>query len=109
MAALNSRFDQEPLTNCPGASGIADPSRCSEINFMTRGARFCWLTLSILPCMTWADENQKPTAKPSDPTEISFEQLVKMEIPVVEAASKYKQKITEAPSSVTIVTSDEVK
>ena len=32
-----------------------------------------------------------------------------MEIPMVEAASKYKQKTTEAPSSVTIVTADEVK
>ena len=32
-----------------------------------------------------------------------------MEIPTVEAASKYKQKTTEAPSSITIITSDEVK
>src|SRR5207247_1263804 len=32
-----------------------------------------------------------------------------MEVPVVEAASKYRQKTTEAPSSVTIITSDEVK
>src|SRR5439155_10117118 len=45
----------------------------------------------------------------AEPAEISLEQLMKMEIPVVEAASKYKQKITEAPSSVTIITSDEVK
>src|SRR5438445_3702943 len=32
-----------------------------------------------------------------------------MEIPTVEAASKYKQKITEAPASVTIIGADEVK
>ena len=44
-----------------------------------------------------------------DPTEISLEQLVKMEVPTVEAASKYKQKTTEAPASVTIITADEVK
>lgn len=48
-------------------------------------------------------------APPADPTEISFEQLVKMEVPTVEAASKYKQKTTEAPASVTIITADEVK
>lgn len=48
-------------------------------------------------------------ALPADPTEISFEQLVKMEVPTVEAASKYKQKTTEAPASVTIITADEVK
>ena len=34
---------------------------------------------------------------------------MKMEIPVVEAASKYQQKTTEAPASVTIITADEVK
>jgi iron complex outermembrane receptor protein len=38
-----------------------------------------------------------------------LEELLKMEVPIVEAASKYKQKTTEAPASVTIVTSDEVK
>ena len=45
----------------------------------------------------------------NSPTEISLAELVKMEIPVVEAASKYKQKTTEAPSSVTIITAEEVK
>jgi len=30
-------------------------------------------------------------------------------VPVVEGASKYKQKTTEAPASVTIITSDEIK
>ena len=49
------------------------------------------------------------SARAADPTDISFEELIKMEIPTVEAASKYKQKTTEAPSSITIITSDEVK
>jgi len=48
------------------------------------------------------------TATPAEP-EMNLEQLMKMEIPVVEGASKYAQKVTEAPSSVTIITSDDVK
>jgi len=59
--------------------------------------------------MSWAADNQTAATKPVEPTEISLEELIKMEVPVVEAASKYRQKTTEAPSSVTIITSDEVK
>ena len=75
---------------------------------MTKGACFC-LMLLFVPAMNRAADNQAASASAKEPTEISFEELMKMEIPMVEAASKYKQKITEAPSSVTIVTSDEVK
>jgi iron complex outermembrane receptor protein len=56
-----------------------------------------------------ADDKSAATTPPIDPTELPLDQLVKMEVPTVEAASKYKQKTTEAPSSVTIVTADEVK
>jgi len=56
-----------------------------------------------------AEEKKSAETPPAEPPEISLEELTKIEIPVVEAASKYKQKITEAPSSVTIITSDEVK
>ncbi len=56
-----------------------------------------------------AQPANSPGAKSPEPTEISLEELLKMEIPTVEAASKYKQKTTEAPSSVTIITADEVK
>src|SRR5947199_5850293 len=67
------------------------------------------LALLATTVTSLAAETQSAATKPSEPTEISLEELMKMEIPVVEAASKYKQKITEAPSSVTIITSDEVK
>ena len=56
-----------------------------------------------------AAEPPSTQTKPPEPTEISLEELMKLEIPTVAAASKYQQKITEAPSSVTIITSDEVK
>ena len=63
-------------------------------------------------CMTlsgWAVEAQPAPAKTVEPTEISLEGLLNMEIPIVEGASKYKQKTTEAPASITIITADEVK
>lgn len=46
---------------------------------------------------------------PADPTEIPFEKLLEMEIPTTKTPSKIEQKITEAPSSVTIIEADEVK
>lgn len=44
---------------------------------------------------------------PSDITELPIEELMKIE--VVYAASKFEQKVTEAPSSVSIITSDDIK
>jgi iron complex outermembrane receptor protein len=75
---------------------------------MTKGTWVCLLAL-LVPGLGLAADTQSAATKPVEPTEISLEDLVKMEVPVVEAASKYTQKITEAPSSVTIITSDEVK
>jgi outer membrane receptor for ferrienterochelin and colicins len=72
---------------------------------MTKGACFCLMLLG-LPAMNWAAEIQSAADKAADPTEISFEELIKME---VWAASRFWQKTAEAPSSVTIITSDEVK
>ena len=46
---------------------------------------------------------------PSDLSELSLEELVDLEIDSVFGASRYAQKVTEAPSSVTIVTADEIE
>src|SRR5215471_12993146 len=75
---------------------------------MIKGARFC-LLVSVFPAISWAADSQIAATNSVEPTDIPFPELIKMEIPFVEAASRYKQLITEAPSSVTIVTSDEVK
>jgi outer membrane receptor for ferrienterochelin and colicins len=73
---------------------------------MTKGACSC-LMLLVVSAMNWAAEIESTATKPVDPTEISFAELIKME--VVEAASRFRQPIAEAPSSVTIISSDEVK
>jgi outer membrane receptor for ferrienterochelin and colicins len=62
--------------------------------------------------LAWAattGSTAEPQSAVTQPAEPSLEALMKMEIPVVEAASKYQQKTTEAPASVTIITADEVK
>ena len=44
-----------------------------------------------------------------DLTDMSLEQLMQIQVPVVETASKFEQKATEAPADATVITSDEVK
>ncbi len=44
-----------------------------------------------------------------DLTKLEIEQLMEIEIATVYGASKFEQKVTEAPSSVTIVTADDIK
>jgi outer membrane receptor for ferrienterochelin and colicins len=48
--------------------------------------------------------NQAP-----DLTAIPLESLMQIEVPTVYSASKFEQKATEAPSSTTVITSDEIK
>lgn len=44
-----------------------------------------------------------------DLTQMSIEELMKVEIATVQGASKYEQKVTEAPSSVSIITADHIR
>ncbi len=45
----------------------------------------------------------------SDLTELPLEALLEIEVPMVFGASKIEQKTTEAPSSVTVITAEEIK
>jgi outer membrane receptor for ferrienterochelin and colicins len=53
-----------------------------------------------------ADEGLEPN---SGLMEMSVEQLMSVEVATVYGASKYEQKVTEAPASVSIVTRDEIR
>jgi iron complex outermembrane receptor protein len=44
-----------------------------------------------------------------DLTQMSLDQLMNLQVPEVETASKFEQKATEAPAQATVVTSDEIK
>jgi outer membrane receptor for ferrienterochelin and colicin len=48
-------------------------------------------------------------ADAADLKQLSLEELMNIEVQTIYAASKYEQKVTEAPSSVSIVTSSEIK
>ncbi len=74
------------------------------------------LVRSVLPMFTlWitmmsaAGQETKPKPNSVDLTELSLEALMNVEVPKVYGASKLEQKTTEAPSSVTVVQSDEIK
>ena len=67
-----------------------------------------WAGVCVASLALAADNTAvSPTETP--PVDLSIAELANIEVPVVEAASKYKQKTTEAPASVTIITSDEIK
>lgn len=57
--------------------------------------------------------NSQPLTRPApsgtDLTELSLESLMQIEVPKVFGASKIEQKSTAAPSSVTVITADEIK
>jgi iron complex outermembrane receptor protein len=48
-------------------------------------------------------------AKPPSLADLSLEALMEIEVPKVYGASKFEQRITEAPSSVTVVNADQIK
>ena len=61
--------------------------------------------LLAAPAVAVAD----PNPLPRDLTELPLESLMEIELPKVYGASKIEQKSTEAPSSVTVITADEIR
>ncbi len=51
----------------------------------------------------------EPADPAADLTELNLEQLMEMKVEKVYGASKFEQDVTEAPSSVTVVTDDDIK
>lgn len=59
--------------------------------------------------LAYAAHGDTNTVQTEDLTKLSLQQLTQIEVPTVFSASKFQQKATEAPSSVTVITSDEIK
>lgn len=71
-----------------------------------RRALYSFLTTALLFLSTLAHSQ---TDLPSPAVTEGEENILFQEIPSVYGASKYEQKVTEAPSSVTIITADEIR
>lgn len=77
---------------------------CAQHYGVIGGIRgFFMLALTV----TALGADSTPARKPVDLTEISLDELMNIEVPKVYAASKFEQKTTEAPSSISIVTADD--
>lgn len=74
---------------------------------MTRATFACLLVLAVTSA---GRSSETPRLGPAtNLADLSIEQLVGVEVASVYAASKYEQKVTQAPASVSIITSDEIK
>jgi outer membrane receptor for ferrienterochelin and colicins len=71
--------------------------------------RRAFLILAFSLALTARSAETNAMSKAADLTELPLEALMELEIPKVYGASKFEQMVTEAPSSVTVVNSDEVK
>jgi len=69
----------------------------------------CGILLALFPQSASAGTGADAVQTTLDLTELSPEELMKIEVATVYSASKFEQKVTEAPSSVSIVTADEIK
>jgi outer membrane receptor for ferrienterochelin and colicins len=73
-------------------------------------AFFYWsLCCSLMFYLADCGQAQNSTNQVADLTSLSLEDLMKLQVPEVYSASKFEQKATEAPSSTTVITSDEIK
>jgi iron complex outermembrane receptor protein len=63
----------------------------------------------VVPVPTASAQSSDPQQPQSELSQLSLEQLADLPIDSVFSASMYTQKVTEAPSSVTIITADEIR
>lgn len=75
---------------------------------MSAACCFC-LLLTLFPGTVPAETEGVADEAVQDLTTLSPEELMRIEVATVYSASKFEQKVTEAPSSVTIVTADEIR
>lgn len=66
-------------------------------------ALFLWAGFGSVLRADGTADNKAP-----DLTQVPLESLMQMDVPTVSSASKFEQKTTEAPASVTVVTADEI-
>jgi outer membrane receptor for ferrienterochelin and colicins len=78
----------------------------------TRCLSTCSLVLLTLAALSGSAFGQSQAGPPDDTqpvADLDLEQLLNVEVQSVFGASKFLQKITEAPASVTVITAEEIR
>jgi outer membrane receptor for ferrienterochelin and colicins len=84
--------------------------RLTATRLSHRGAALLLMLVFVVPAATVSAQPADPQQPPqSELSQLSLEQLADLPIDSVFSASMYLQKVTEAPSSVTIITADEIR
>jgi iron complex outermembrane receptor protein len=69
----------------------------------------CIFLITLLSTVCLANASEPGEGYQKNLKDLSLDELMNIEVATVYGASKYEQKLTEAPSSVSIVTADEIK
>ena len=67
------------------------------------------VALALLCVLQSPAADSPTTSNPAELADLSLEELINVKIATVYTASKFEQKSTEAPSSVTVITSEDIK
>lgn len=90
-----------------GKINFSEISALHKYLFIIKLYSFLQLICVLFFYTAYAEEAEIYTQK--DLMSLSIEELMKIEVATVYGASRYEQKVTEAPSSVSIVTADDIK
>jgi outer membrane receptor for ferrienterochelin and colicins len=106
----------EPLIVMPNIAPTKTVSKPKHFNTSTNSPivpaicrAFILIMLSLLPAMSSTRVLAQDKVATPDLLDKSLEDLMSIEIDTVYGASGFKQKVTEAPASVIIITSDEIQ
>jgi outer membrane receptor protein involved in Fe transport len=84
--------------------------KTSAVGLTRRGSALLLLVvLALSPLETRAQGTGATSQAPTDLSRLSLEELMNLKVDTVYGASKFRQKVTEAPSSVTIITAEEIR
>ena len=87
------------------SSRLIPPAR-GPVPFALRWIICLWLAASFSVVQADQTQTNKLTANLG---ELPLESLMQLEVPVVSSASKFMQKATEAPASVTVISSEQIQ
>ena len=99
--------DQKDVEICSHSFAGRPPEiRCERVSLVSISHRF---VLAFVLIGSMAPPTNAQTVDPTNLKHLSLEQLMNIEVATVNAASKFNQKETSAPSYVTVITAEEIQ